>query len=116
MVMDYKGYGFTRKGQERFYRDIEKQKQEISNMDVDECTKENLLEQTENLIKEYEKSKIRHLNSEIYKIRSEENSKKRDRAVKTITSKLGEINDSLEHWKKMNVQGKHLMYKDNSYN
>lgn len=116
MVMDSSGYGFSREGQKKFYEDIEKQKKEIKNMDIDEDTREDLLGQTENLIKEYEKSKIRHLNSKIYKIKAKNNIKKTERAHKTIVSKLNDINDNLEHWKKMNVPGKHLMYGDISYN
>lgn len=116
MVMNYGGYGFSREGREKFYEDIEKQKKEIGSMDIDEDTRENLLSQTENLVKEYEKSKIRHLNSKIYKIKAENNIKKTENARKTIVSKLREINDNLEHWKKMNVPGKHLMYGDISYN
>ena len=116
MVMDYRGYGFTREGQEMFYRDIRKQKQEIENMNIDEDVKEDLISQTDNLVKEYESSKIRHLNAQIFKIKSEADSKRIENASKTIASKLREINDGLEDIKKKHVPGNHLMDGKNSWN
>lgn len=114
--MNYRGYDFSRKGQEKFYKDIERQKQEIRNMEIDENTKESLLSQTENLSREYQKSKIRYLNSQIFKVKAEANAKKVDKSARTIASKLSEINDGLEDIKKKHVPGNHLMDGKNSWN
>ncbi|HKL23946.1 MAG TPA: hypothetical protein VJ912_01285 [Candidatus Nanoarchaeia archaeon] len=116
MVMDYRGYGFTREGSKRFYRDIEKKKEDINKMEISEDVREDLLNQTEKLVEEYERSKIRHINTKIYEIRTKSNIKKQNKKVKKIKSKLEEINDNLGHIKKNHVFGKHLMYGDNSYN
>lgn len=115
MVMDYNGYGSSRKEQERFYGDLEKKKQEIRNMEIDEKTKEDLLSQTNKLADAYEKRRISDLNSRILEIRAGNSAERLENASKTIVSKLSEINDNIEHWKKMNISGKHLMDGNNSY-
>lgn len=114
--MDYSSYGFSVREQKRFYRDLENEKQDIRDMEIDEKTKEGLISQTNKLADTYEKSKIRYLNSKILEVRAGKSTKKIENASRTIVSKLGEINDNLEHWKKTNIPGKHLMDGDNSYN
>ena len=116
MILDYNGYGFTRKGSERFYQDINKQKEEIKKMDLSEDVKNDLLSKTEKLTEEYEISKRRHINSRIFEIRAKAGFERQEKNARKIKSYLEEINDGLEHFKKSNVPGKHLMYRDNSYN
>jgi len=116
LYMDFNGYGFDKKDSERFYQDMDSKKQEINEMDVDKETKKSLLSQADEVIKEYERTKIRCLNAEIYDIRRNSVLDKARKDKKYIESKLEERNHNTGIWKKLNVPRDHLMYKNNSWN